>query len=288
MGVYPEQILDLSPWWATARTTFPGSTRSAQRRPSPFLAQYRVARRGVRQRGQAQGQAAGVYRGRQGQRDAVETACDPGRNVPVVFSWKAFAAADPTCSAWRRSTRNSSSADCWTIEEEVPSAEASYRLVMTRSRTGAVADGIRSKPEWWPSTRKPTRSRPSAQTSWASPCPFGQTRPSTFPSCTPAPSDADGAAAEQWTKFPGARPHTPGQRHWLKLGHNLKFDRKILMKYGFEIESPSFDTLLASYLLNPDKRGHGLKELAGTCWASDDPHHRPHRDWPRPDHLCRG
>jgi DNA polymerase-1 len=48
----------------------------------------------------------------------------------------------------------------------------------------------------------------------------------------------------------------------LKIGHNLKFDRKVLLKYGFFFEGPSFDTLIASYLLNPDKRSHGLKNLA--------------------------
>lgn len=48
----------------------------------------------------------------------------------------------------------------------------------------------------------------------------------------------------------------------LKIGHNLKFDRKVLLKYGLLFEGPSFDTLIASYLLNPDKRAHGLKKLA--------------------------
>jgi DNA polymerase-1 len=47
-----------------------------------------------------------------------------------------------------------------------------------------------------------------------------------------------------------------------KAGHNLKFDRKVLLKYGFDVASPMFDTLIASYLLNPDKRTHGLKDLA--------------------------
>ncbi|MCX7017986.1 MAG: DNA polymerase I [Candidatus Sumerlaeota bacterium] len=48
----------------------------------------------------------------------------------------------------------------------------------------------------------------------------------------------------------------------LKIGHHLKFDRKMLMKYGFEFSEPMSDTMLQSYLLNPDKRGHGLKALA--------------------------
>ncbi len=48
----------------------------------------------------------------------------------------------------------------------------------------------------------------------------------------------------------------------LKIGHHMKFDRKVLMRSGFDFSGPCFDTLLASYLLNPDKRGHGLKDLS--------------------------
>ncbi|MGC8740026.1 MAG: DNA polymerase I [Candidatus Sumerlaeaceae bacterium] len=47
----------------------------------------------------------------------------------------------------------------------------------------------------------------------------------------------------------------------LKIGHHIKFDRKVLLKYGFVFQGPGADTLLASYLLNPDKRTHGLKNL---------------------------
>lgn len=47
-----------------------------------------------------------------------------------------------------------------------------------------------------------------------------------------------------------------------KLGHNLKFDRRVLLRNGLDLEPMQFDTLLGSYILNPDKRQHGLKELA--------------------------
>lgn len=47
-----------------------------------------------------------------------------------------------------------------------------------------------------------------------------------------------------------------------KIAHNVKYDQRVLMRYGLSIDPMSFDTLLASYLLNPDKRNHGLKELA--------------------------
>ena len=46
-----------------------------------------------------------------------------------------------------------------------------------------------------------------------------------------------------------------------KCGHNIKYDIHVLRKVGLEIENIFFDTMLSSYLLNPDKTSHGLKTL---------------------------
>ena len=44
--------------------------------------------------------------------------------------------------------------------------------------------------------------------------------------------------------------------------HHAKFDWKVLRRAGFDPVLPGFDTMLASYLLEPDKAsGHGLKTL---------------------------
>lgn len=48
----------------------------------------------------------------------------------------------------------------------------------------------------------------------------------------------------------------------VKIGHNLKFDWKIFKKYGIEIKGVMIDTMIASYLLNPDQRHHDLDHLA--------------------------
>ena len=47
-----------------------------------------------------------------------------------------------------------------------------------------------------------------------------------------------------------------------KTGQNLKYDLKILMRHGMSLEGIAFDTLLASYLLDPDRPSHGLKAQA--------------------------
>ncbi|HRW58585.1 MAG TPA: DNA polymerase I [Chlamydiales bacterium] len=45
------------------------------------------------------------------------------------------------------------------------------------------------------------------------------------------------------------------------FGHNLKFDYHVLLNKGLEISNISFDTLLASYLINPQNRRHNLDQI---------------------------
>lgn len=47
-----------------------------------------------------------------------------------------------------------------------------------------------------------------------------------------------------------------------KIGHNLKFDLEILRRYDIKLEGIYFDTMVASYLLNPSFRQHNLNYLA--------------------------
>ena len=45
------------------------------------------------------------------------------------------------------------------------------------------------------------------------------------------------------------------------FGHHLKFDLHILDSYGMKLNNIGFDTLLASYVLDPQKRRHNLDDL---------------------------
>jgi len=47
-----------------------------------------------------------------------------------------------------------------------------------------------------------------------------------------------------------------------KTGQNLKYDLEVLARHGVEIRGIDGDTLLADYLLNPDRRSHKLDDLA--------------------------
>lgn len=48
-----------------------------------------------------------------------------------------------------------------------------------------------------------------------------------------------------------------------KIGHNLKYDLKVLANYQIEVKGNLFDTMIAHYLINPDMR-HGMDVLAET------------------------
>ncbi|MBD3359744.1 MAG: DNA polymerase I [Candidatus Buchananbacteria bacterium] len=49
-----------------------------------------------------------------------------------------------------------------------------------------------------------------------------------------------------------------------KIGHNLKFDSEILLNQNIKVNNLFFDTMLASYLLAPGSRAHGLDNLVFT------------------------
>jgi DNA polymerase-1 len=47
-----------------------------------------------------------------------------------------------------------------------------------------------------------------------------------------------------------------------KFGQNIKYDLEVLHRYDIDIEPIAFDTMLASYVLNPTSREHSLDALA--------------------------
>ena len=47
----------------------------------------------------------------------------------------------------------------------------------------------------------------------------------------------------------------------IKVGHNIKFDIKVLFKYDVVVSEPIYDTMVAHYLINPDMR-HNLDTLS--------------------------
>jgi len=49
-----------------------------------------------------------------------------------------------------------------------------------------------------------------------------------------------------------------------KVGHNIKFDIEVLAQAGINLAGNSFDTMVASYLINPGSRQHNLDNLVFT------------------------
>lgn len=47
-----------------------------------------------------------------------------------------------------------------------------------------------------------------------------------------------------------------------KIGHNLKFDILAIRQEGINVAGVLYDTMVASYLLNPNKQGHSLEDVS--------------------------
>jgi DNA polymerase-1 len=47
-----------------------------------------------------------------------------------------------------------------------------------------------------------------------------------------------------------------------KIGQNIKYDWMVLKRHGINLAGVIFDTMLASYLINPSKRAHNLDQIA--------------------------
>ncbi|MDL1985051.1 MAG: DNA polymerase I [Deltaproteobacteria bacterium] len=47
-----------------------------------------------------------------------------------------------------------------------------------------------------------------------------------------------------------------------KIGQNIKYDWIVLKRHGINLSGVIFDTMLASYLINPSKRAHNLDQIA--------------------------
>lgn len=47
-----------------------------------------------------------------------------------------------------------------------------------------------------------------------------------------------------------------------KIGHNIKYDLLVLEAHGFDVGGVAFDTMIASYCLDPERRSHSLDNLS--------------------------
>jgi DNA polymerase-1 len=68
---------------------------------------------------------------------------------------------------------------------------------------------------------------------------------------------AEGRNLELDEVLEGLRPVLADEK-LAKCGHNIKYDRTVLVRHGCPVEDIVFDTMVASYLINPSARRHNL------------------------------
>ncbi|UCG38905.1 MAG: DNA polymerase I [bacterium] len=52
-----------------------------------------------------------------------------------------------------------------------------------------------------------------------------------------------------------------------KIGQNIKYDLQVLLRSGWPLEGIAFDTMVASWLINPSRRSHSLTEIASELFG---------------------
>jgi len=52
-----------------------------------------------------------------------------------------------------------------------------------------------------------------------------------------------------------------------KIGQNIKYDLAVLIRAGWKIEGISFDTMVASWLINPSRRSHSLEVISSELFG---------------------
>jgi DNA polymerase-1 len=58
-----------------------------------------------------------------------------------------------------------------------------------------------------------------------------------------------------------------------KTGQNIKYDYIVLANHGIRVKGITFDTMVASYLLNPSKLNHNLEDAyPGVAWQRQERH----------------
>ena len=72
-----------------------------------------------------------------------------------------------------------------------------------------------------------------------------------------------GAPAQlTWTKALEVLEHMMEDERIQKVGQNIKYDAEVLKRHGVELKGIHFDTMIASYVINPGLRQHNLDYLA--------------------------
>ncbi|MFM1848677.1 MAG: polymerase, partial [Pseudomonadota bacterium] len=64
-----------------------------------------------------------------------------------------------------------------------------------------------------------------------------------------------------WEEFKAGCGAHLGDPHVKKFGQNIKYDASVLARCGLVVDGIAFDTMIASYVLNPDRNTHNLTAL---------------------------
>ncbi|MCX7718127.1 MAG: DNA polymerase I [Candidatus Sumerlaeaceae bacterium] len=262
MGVYPEQIADMLAMVGDSSDNVPGIKSIGPKTAAALLQKYGTLDAILENTADLKGkQRENIEAGRASarlSRRLVELCYD----VPLEFKIESFARREPDRAALASLYRKLEFRRFLEEVEPKPAPrDTRYRVVTTPEEMDAFAAQARAEGGFAFDTETDSLSAIEGEVIGISlSCRPGEAIYIPIRHATTLADSASQPGIDVVFEHLGPLFGDPSVR---KVAHNAKFDIKMLDKYGFILDGLDFDTLLASYLLNPDRRGHGLKDLAG-------------------------
>jgi DNA polymerase I len=258
-GVDPARVIDVLGLAGDTSDNIPGVPGIGEKTAVRLIQEFGSLDELLRRSGEVKGKLGEKLREFADQAILSRRLATVDREVPLAWNYDELAAAPPDN---RRLAELFREYGFTTLMKELTSSETlsteEYRTVLDEASFTALQSCLREAPAWAIDLETTSLDTLEAEIvgislSWrdheASYIPVGHRYPG-----APAQLPLAGALA-------GLGPLlTDPQRH--KVGQNLKYDYQVLRQAGVEMEGVWFDTMVASYLLNPVRSSHGLDSLA--------------------------
>ncbi|MBI4549618.1 MAG: DNA polymerase I [Candidatus Omnitrophica bacterium] len=189
--------------------------------------------------------------------ELAEIDCD----VPVDFDLRDVSLREPDCVRLTELLKRFEFKAL--LREMIPAGEAdatvarAYRLIVTENDLAALVNELKAAPEIAVDTETTSSDPHLAHLVGLS---FSCCEKAAAYVPVKSPRHQGGGLAEELV-LAALKPVLEDPRI-KKLGQNIKYDWMVLKNHGIELSGVYFDTMVASYLINPTKRNHNLDDIS--------------------------
>ncbi|MGM0574679.1 MAG: DNA polymerase I [Myxococcota bacterium] len=265
MGVRPDQIVDYLALVGDSSDNIPGVPGIGKKTAARLLAQYDSLDGIYEHIGEMKGKRRENLETYKNQAYLSQTLATVDRHAPVPRDLEVLARQEPDKEAltelfarlgfktWHREFHSDDA-----LEGAPKLTRDGFHLVRTAEQLSELADALRGVDVFAFDTETTSLNPQQAdlvglsfavdrERAWY--VPVGHTTPDAAPQLTP----------EQARSVLGPILEDPEKT---KAAHNVKYDLQVLRRAGFPLEGPLYDTMLASYVLDPGRYQHNLDNIA--------------------------